>query len=202
MAIGPLANVFNYLNNLGFMDIILPFAIIFAIVWAVLKKVKLFDNDKISVILALSIALISIIPHATGTYQEYDVVNFINTTFPQVGLILISLVLLMVVIGLLGGKAAHDSWFVGIAGILGVILLLVVFWRALFPYQSPSWLSFLDDPNTQALVIILLVFGLIVYFVTKKSPGETGYVASDPGKSLSNFLKGFYGGGGGGGTPP
>ena len=32
----------------------------------------------------------------------------------------------------------------------------------------PDWLWWLDDPNTQALVVILLVFGVLIWFVTKE----------------------------------
>ncbi len=168
MAIGPLSGVFNYLQNFGFFDIILPFAIIFSIVWALLSKINLFENKKIPLILGLAISLLAIYPHATGTYQQFDIVNFINTAFPQVGLIILSVVLLMILMGLWKGEApGAENLVFGTGMVIAVIMLFVVIWRALFPYSSPSWLSFIDDPNLQALLVIILVFGLIVYFVTK-----------------------------------
>ncbi|MBI4144953.1 hypothetical protein HY493_01995 [Candidatus Woesearchaeota archaeon] len=186
------ANAFSFLDQFGITDILLPFVLIFTIVYAVLAKIKLFgeESKKYNLIIALGISLLAIIPHATGRYQEFDIVNVINASLPQVALILIAIVVLMVLIGLVGGGAPGTSSIIlGIAGLIGVILLIIVFWRALFPYSTPSWLSFLDDPSTQALLIILVVFGLIVWFVTKE-PGKPG----EGTKAAQEFFKAMFGG--------
>jgi hypothetical protein len=168
------SDAFRNLDQLGLTDIVIPFVLIFAIIYAVLSRIQMFEKKNINVIIALSIALLSIIPHATGAYQEFDVVEVINTSLPQIGLIIIGLVLLMILLGVVnnGDSPGLNSLFLGIAGILGVVMLLVVFWRALFPYSTPNALGFLDNPQTQSLIIIFLVFGLVVYFVTKEGGGD------------------------------
>lgn len=186
MAIGYFGSVFSYLDSFGITDIIIPFILIFTILFAVLQKISIFGKDtskKYNVVIALGIALLSIIPHTTGRYQQFDIVQVINSSLPQIGLILIGLVLLMVLVGLIGGKeqSGTSSVILGLAGILAVVLLLLVFWRALYPYSSPSWLWFFDDPSFQALLVILLVFGLIVWFVTKEP--------SKDNKGMENFKK-------------
>jgi hypothetical protein len=183
---GAFGGFFSYLEQFGIVDIIIPFILIFTILYAVLQKIQLFGKDtskKYNVVIALGIALLSITPHATGRYGDFDVVNVINNSLPQIGLILIALVLLMVLIGLLSGKeqSTSSSVILGLAGILAVILLIMVFWRALFPYTSPYWLSFLDNPSFQAFLVIILVFGLIVWFVTKEP--------SKDNKGMENFRK-------------
>jgi hypothetical protein len=172
MAIGPFANVFNYLDSLGVLDVLLPFAIIFTVVWAVLNRIKIFGNEtgsKINTILAISIAVLSIVPHVTGKYQQFDIVNFINTSFPQVGLIVMSIVLLLILLGTLGTNVeeGYKNIAIGTAGLIALVVLGIVIWNSLFPYSTPTWLNFLGDPDLQALLVIILVFGLIVYFVTK-----------------------------------
>jgi hypothetical protein len=185
---GVFSGLVTYLDNFGITDIIIPFVLIFTILFAVLQRIKLFGDQskKYNVVIALAIALLSIFPHVTGRYQDFDIVNVINSSLPQIGLILIALVLLMVLVGLVSGKeqSGSSSLILGLAGILGVVLLVVVFWRALFPYSTPTWLSFLDDPSIQALIIILVVFGLIVWFVTKE-PND------GKGKGMENVRKGF-----------
>ena len=169
MAIGSFGNLFNYLDSLGVMDVILPFTIIFAIVWAILTKIQVFgkeQNSKISLILSIAIALLSIFPHVTGRYQQFDIVNFINNAFPQVGLIIIAAVMLFIILGLFGGSQGFNSIIFTIAALVSVVFLVIIFWTALFPGQQPTWLNFLSDPDLQALIIIIAVFGLIVRFVT------------------------------------
>jgi ascorbate-specific PTS system EIIC-type component UlaA len=55
-----------------------------------------------------------------------------------------------------------------IVGVIAVLALGFIVLHAVSPYQLPLWLQFLSDPAFQALVIILIVFGLIVWFVTKE----------------------------------
>ena len=157
-----------------------------------LQKIKIFgaESKKYNVIISLGIALLSIIPHATGRYQEFDIVNVINSSLPQIGLILIAIVVLMILVGLVSGSTpTTQNLIMGFAGLIGVVLLLIVFWRALFPYQTPTWLRFLDDPSVQALLIILVVFGLIVWFVTK-DPSD-----KDKGiESTRKFFSALFGG--------
>lgn len=177
MAVGTFANLFNYLDQLGFMDVILPFTIIFTVIWSVLNKIELFGtgkSNKFNTLIALSIALISIIPHVTGRYQQFDIVEFINTSFPQVGLIILGIVLLLVLLGTFGTQVneGYKNIAVGTAGLIAVVLLGIIIWNALFPYSTPTWLNFLSDPDLQALLVIILVFGLIVYFVTKGDKKE------------------------------
>ena len=184
---GQFGGLISYWDQYGITDVIIPFILIFTVIFAVLQKVKIFgptESKKYNVIISLSIAILSIIPHSTGLYQEFDVVQIINTSLPQLALIIIGIVALMVLLGLVSGETPDsNSVILGFAGLFGVVLLIAVFWHALFPYQTPSWFSFLDNPNLQALIIILVVFGLIVYFVTK-DPGQEG-------KGLQNIQKGL-----------
>ena len=183
---GQFSGLFSYWDRYGITEVIIPFILIFTVLFAVLQRVKIFgaDSKKYNVIISLAIAVISIIPHSTGLYQEFDIVQVINTSLPQIGLIIIGIVMLMILLGLVSGKdPSSSSVLLGFAGLFGVILLVVVFWRALFPFQSPVYLSFLDDPNLQALLIVFAVFGLIVWFVTKEPGGQ--------GKGLDNIKKGL-----------
>jgi len=194
MAIGYFGGFLSYLDAYGITDIIVPFLLIFTILFAVLQKLKIFGDQskKFNVIIALAIAFLSVIPHATGRYQQFNIVEVINTSLPQIGLILIGLVLLMVLVGLVAGKdTGTNSVILGMAGLLAVILLLVVFWRALFPYSSPYWLSFMDNPGFQAFLVIILVFGLIVWFVTKEPKKKDDPDFTD---SAKKFFKGMFGG--------
>lgn len=183
---GQFSGLFYYWDRYGITEVVIPFVLIFTVIYAVLQKIKMFgaESKKFNVIIALSIAVISIIPHSTGRYQQFDIVQVINTSLPQIGLIIIGLVILMILLGLVSGKTPNSSSVIlGLAGLVGIILLVVVFWRALFPFQGPIWLSFLDDPSIQALLIILIVFGLIVWFVTKNPEND--------GKGMENVRKGM-----------
>lgn len=171
-------NFVYWLDYWGVRDIILPFILIFTIFFAVLQKIDLFktkvDNKEVSgkkynVALALAIALLTIIPHATGMYPaQYDVVNIINDSIPEVALLVIVVVLVLMMLGLGFGEATYARRITGWIAVLAGIVLIMIFLGNLFPMGFLSYI----DPSIQALIVILLVFGLVVWFVTSEPSAE------------------------------
>lgn len=165
-----------WLDYWGVRDIILPFILIFTIFFAVLQKIDLFgkkgdaqnkevSGKKYNVALALAIALLTIIPHATGAYPaQYDVVNIINDSIPEVALLVIVVVLVLMMLGLGVGEAAYTRRISGWVAVAAGIVLVTIFLGNVFPVGFLSYI----DPGIQALIVILLVFGLVVWFVTSE----------------------------------
>ena len=120
-----------------------------------------------------------VIPHVTGTYPtpESDVVNIINMALPNVSVVLIAVVMMLLMIGVFGGgvdfaKSRLAGWAVGFA----ILATVFIFGTAAYWWELPVWMNFLYDSDTQALVIILLVFGALIMFITAddkpKNPKE------------------------------
>jgi len=176
---GRLSGPFYYLESLGLTDVILPFILIFAVSYAVIKKSNIFkDNPKVDTIVALVLSLSVVIPHVLGRYPpNADVVNIINTALPNIGAVLIALVMFFVLVGIWGASPSWGGSLHSIVVILSILVVGYVFGRAAGWFTSvPSWLYWLTAPDTLALIVIILVFGLIVSYVTgsdnKGTPGE------------------------------
>ena len=60
----------------------------------------------------------------------------------------------------------------GVIAIIAFLAIIYIFAHAAGMFQrTPPWLSeIISDPGTQSLIVIILVFGLIVWFVTRE-PG-------------------------------
>ncbi|PIY59848.1 hypothetical protein COY95_04925, partial [Candidatus Woesearchaeota archaeon CG_4_10_14_0_8_um_filter_47_5] len=74
-------DIFIYLEQLGVRDSILPFFLIFILVFATLKKTKIIAQGSTSInrMLSLILALMTIIPHITGDYPaNADPITIIN----------------------------------------------------------------------------------------------------------------------------
>jgi hypothetical protein len=78
--------------------------------------------------------------------------------------------MLLILVGVFGSEV--DIAGTSLAGWIALASFLIVgyiFGRSAGWFQYwPDWLWWLDDPNTQALVVILLVFGILIWFVTKE----------------------------------
>jgi len=177
-----LGNSLYYLERLGIVDIIIPFILIFTLVFAVLEKTKILGKEKknFNVIIAMAIALSVIIPHATNSYpQGTDVVNIINQALPGIALVLIALLCLFVLIGSFGATSAWKGPLTTFVMITAFVLVIVIFGSAANIVDIPR---FFDDPELQALIIFIVIFGLIVFFI---SGGGT----KDDKPALGEFFK-------------
>lgn len=184
------------LEQYGLTDVLLPFLLVFAVVFAILQKVKIFGSGKknINVILSLVIGLLVVIPHVTNSYPPgQDVVEIMNSAIPNISIILIAIVMLLILVGVFGSEVSIAG--TSLAGWIALASFLVVgyiFGRSAGWFQYwPNWLGWLDDPNTQALVVILLVFGVLIWFVTKEpnSRDDKAGAIKKIGDSLGQIFK-------------
>lgn len=167
---GGLSNVFYYLEQWGIRDVILPFILIFTIIFAIMQKTNLLKEKKYNLVVALAIALLTVIPHVTRSYPPgMDIVEIINNAVPGVALVLVIIVMVLILVGLLGSKEA-GIWTAWILGALGILAIIGFFISSIRPVPILSQI----DPALQTLIIVLIMFGLIVWFITseKTTPSE------------------------------
>jgi hypothetical protein len=171
-----------YLDSWGLTDVVLPFVLLFTVLFAILMKVGIFtepgkdDSGKsarvpsrrFNSVIALVMSLIVVIPHVTRSYaSDADPITIINTFLPGAMVIIIVLVVTLLLIGFLGGKHnVRESGLTAIIGILAMLGLAVILWRALYPYTGPTWLYWLDDPDLLGVAAAILILGLVVWYVT------------------------------------
>jgi len=149
-----ITDVLNIWNDMGVFSYMIPFLLIFAVVYAILDKTKMFsagsnENKGIIAIIAVSMSLLSL---------QFDFVSqFFAIIFPRFG---IGLSLFLVVLIFLGfffpelngvwsGKVAWIGWVVSI----GVLIWALSTWGGSY-FGVEGWFT----DNIWALV----VFGIIV----------------------------------------
>jgi len=182
------------LQNWGVADVLLPFILIFTLVFAILQKTKVLGEKgkRFNVIVALVIGFAVVIPHILSPDQN-DVINIMNRAFPSVSIFIVAILALFLLIGMWSSKEL--KWGQGMRGWVALISAVIVI--AIFTYAAgwwgpnvtlPDWLNFLNDPGTVALIIIVIVFIIIIMYITggeeEKKPGESGW---------SNFIKSIGG---------
>ena len=178
------------LNQIGLLDIILPFILIFTIIFAVLQRTKILGKDddnkpykNFNVVIALVMGLAAVIPHVLWGSPSMsrtcvlgngliDVVCTINNALPNVSLIVVGVMMLLIIIGIWGKNIdIGGTTLGGLVTILSIVAIIAIFAVAAgWMGNLPRWLYFLRDAQTQALFIVIIVFGLIIRFIT--GPGE------------------------------
>ena len=170
---------------------LLPFLLIFTIVFAVLQKTKILGEGKknFNVMISLIIALSVIIPHLTRSYPSgYDVVELINIIIPQVSLVAVTFVMLLLLTGIFAPRWVSKS-IAGILAMISFVAVLVIFGGALEWWES-GWLYEYFGEETISLAIVILIFGIIIWFITR----EPGDPASQITRKAKEFFEWFGGG--------
>jgi hypothetical protein len=164
------------LEYLGLSDVILPFLLIFTIIYAILQRTELLGKERknFNIMVALIMALGVVIPHVTGTYPaRADVVDIINRALPNVSIIIVAVLMVLLLMGVFGVEFAWvGTSATGIIAIVAFILVVYVFGAAADLWGRVRWLYWVHDPDVQALLIIIIVFGLVAWFITSE-PKET-----------------------------
>jgi len=186
---------FQTLEYYGLTDALIPFLLIFTIVFAVLQKTNILGTGKknFNVIIALVMALTTVIPHVTRSYPSgYDVVEILNQALPQVSLIAVAFIMLLLLVGLFGAEsrwmgASLSGWM----AILSFIIIVVIFGGAAGWWTSLQDIFYWWDDDTTALFVIILMFAVIIWYVTKPDTKSEGGAKLLKGfENIGNFFGG------------
>lgn len=171
MAESLFGGVISTLQQMGFFDVLLPFLLIFAIVYGILEKVKLFeDRADINAVIAFVIGMIVI-----GTSW---VIGVLTGFLPWVGMLTVVFLAAVILMGFFW----KDIDAIGDTPVkyIAAIVILVVFAAVLLPMVLPPefWSSFQGAAGESAfsivdigaLVAILIVF-FAIFYVAKSSSG-------------------------------
>ncbi|MBW3023105.1 hypothetical protein KY308_03300 [Candidatus Woesearchaeota archaeon] len=178
-------NALEFFNEIGIYDVVLPFLLIFTIVFAILEKTKLFgyeDTEKkytrknLNSMVAFVIAFLVV--------ASTRIVAIISQTISHVVLLLLLGIFFMILIGVfLGDKelkfSRDDRWFV-FWSVFMLIGIFLIFLNAIKTENGTSWLelgwnwiaSHWSSSFLGALILILIVVGFMYYIITPYKPKE------------------------------
>ena len=166
-----------YFQSYGVMDFLLPFLLVFTILFAVLQKTKILggqENKKnFNVIVALVLALMFVVPHIIGSYPlGYDPVQVMNESLPSISLVAVAAMMLLLLMGIFGTDFSKSA--APFIAILSILFVAYIFGSSLNLWRGPSDLFSWWTTDTTELMIIILVFGLIVFFIVREPNSNAG----------------------------
>lgn len=161
---GGVGDLLNYWEQAGFFSYVLPFLLIFALVYATLSNMKLFGANKgVSAVIALTVGLLSL---------QFDVVPiFFSEIFPRVGIALSVILAILIILGLFIDP--RQKWMkYMLLGMAFITLFIVLFQQAyssfwynifyFFDAQTFSWLLL-------GLIVAVLILAIVRPGIQKKT---------------------------------
>jgi len=190
------ADVLMWLDDMKILDSLIPFVLIFTLVFAVLQKTQVLGIGKknFNVVVALAIALMVVIPHVMDRYPEgQDPITIMNTAIPNVSILMVAILAALLLVGIMGIQFMGGA-ITGFVALISFFAIFYIFGAAAGWFGGahfPWFLRFLDDEATRSMLIVILVFGIIVWFITKddaNAEGSMGWLGG-AGKVLSEAFQ-------------
>lgn len=160
---GSFGNFLYQLESLGFFSYVLPFLIIFALVFGVLSRMNLFgvqNNKKIYAIISLAVSLLAL---------QFGVVSqFFSDIFPRLGIWLAVILVMFIIMGFFNPT---KQWSTGLMILLGIVILGIILYQTfgLSWYSFGYWLPY-NWGVIVVIVIIIVAIGLIISSTPQSKP--------------------------------
>jgi hypothetical protein len=173
--------VIDFLEVVGVMDVILPFLLVFTIMFAILEKTKVLGVDKIKDVSYSKKNLNATVAFITGflVVASVQLVNIINEVMANVVLLVLLGISFLMLVGVFYGSEEftlkdHQGWLKWMI-IIMFIGISVIFLNAL-GWLDAIW-TFFSSADTSAVggvIFVLIILGFIVYVTSDPNKPEKG----------------------------
>ncbi len=156
-------DLLNQMENLGFFRYVLPFLLIFAVVFAILTKLSTFkDNKGASVLVSVAIGLLAL---------QLDIVPaFFQNIFPKFGVGIAILIVALILGGAFISETDDSKVFKWVFFGLGMLIFLIVVLSSITSWQFSGgyWFS-----QYLPLIVVLIVIIVAIVLVVKFGSGSS-----------------------------
>lgn len=143
--VSTLGKAVDFFREFGLFDVVLPFLLVFSVVFAILEKTRVLGEEDgnpkrtLNSMVAFTVAMFVIAAN--------KIVNIINTALPNIVLLTIFIVMFLMLVGILfkeGELNFAEKWKGATAGFAIVLLVAVIliFLNSIELDSGQSWLGF------------------------------------------------------------
>ena len=167
----PLSNAIDFLRDFGFFDIVLPFLLTFALMFAILQKTKILGEKKeLDAMVAFVVGML-----VTGTNK---VVTIINDALPNIVVLVVGIIGFLILVGTFYKEGTfdftttHTKYVAGLSAAL-FLAIIAIFFNAIRTETGYTWLEVIlkyvfenfTGTVVTSIVFLIVVIGAIYFIV-------------------------------------
>ncbi len=180
----PLQNAITFLRDFGLFDVVLPFLLVFSIIFAILEKTKILGTEgkeqtpkrSLNTMVAFVIGMLVVAAN--------KIVTAINEALPNIVLIIIAFVAFLMMIGVFFKSEEfvlaekYKGFTLGFV-VVSLIILIIILLDSLKLDSKKSWLEWLMEyvvnnisgPIVTSIIFLIVAVAAVVY-ITRSNGGE------------------------------
>jgi len=169
----------DFFARLGVFDVILPFLLIFTIVFAILEKTKIFGVEKIGDSSYTKKNLNSMVAFVISffTIASSEIVEIITTVSSQMVVVLVAIVFFLLLLGAFQKESKESFYLEGgfrvVFMIVVSVALAAIFLNAI-KNDDKSWLEWIldwlgDIANNELVgsIVLIIIVVAIIFYITR-----------------------------------
>lgn len=185
--VSPLVNAVDFFKEFGLFDVILPFLLVFSIVFAILEKTRILGEEKIKDVSMPKRSLNATVAFVMGmlVVATNKIVTAINTALPNVVFLAVIIISFLMLVGIFFKEGEFDfankekGWVVVFMFVL-LILIGLIFLDSIQADSGESWLTVgfnyvvdnASGPVVTSLIFLIVTLVAILFIMKKPSSGE------------------------------
>ncbi|MDP3992592.1 MAG: hypothetical protein U1B79_01195 [Candidatus Pacearchaeota archaeon] len=164
---GDIGNLLAYWEQAGVFSYVLPFLLIFAVVFGILSRTKMFGeaNKGLNAVVSVVIGLLAL--------QFEFVPFFFSDIFPRLGIGLSVILVLMILVGMFlpeKNTSAVNYLLLGVAVIIFIVIITKSFGDLGFGTSNIGYFIYSNLPTITIIIIVMVAIGAIVGAGAPKTP--------------------------------
>ena len=186
---GTIGNILFQLQQNGVFSYLLPFLVIFMVLFGILEKINIFKNKGVHTVLSLAVALMAL--------QFNFVSYFFAQIFPRMGVLLSIILVVLVLVGMFWNfdKSRTARFWMGAIMVIGVVVIVFQSFGSSFLFGAigSGWaISFWLQQNLGGvLTFVFLVGGILAVVMSGKKSKEK--ISDEQKKKIQENLAKAYG---------
>ncbi len=181
-----LSNSLDFLRSFGFFDVILPFLLVFAVVFGILEKTKIFGTEKIKDVEYAKTNINAIVAFVVAmmVVAATKIVDALSLALPRVALLLVVSLSFLMMVGIFispGGlyEKLEKKWLAILMALMFIAVILI-FLSVIPANEEESWLEYgagyiienWSGAVVGSIVLFILVIWAIVWITKSKEEGN------------------------------
>lgn len=182
MAQSVLGGTIEFLNEIGLYDVVLPFLLVFTMVFAILEKTKIFGTEKVGdqESTRKNMNAMTAFVMAFFVVASSKLVALVNMIASQTFILILMFVLFLILAGVLqkeGEYELKEGWRNGFMVVALIVIILIFLnaagWlQAIYEFLSNYWNS--EAVSAVILLILIVIFMAWITSSGKKSKDKKG----------------------------
>jgi len=184
----PLGTAIEFLRDFGLFDVVLPFLLVFTIVFAILEKTRLLGTVKVKELGDIpNKNLNSMVAFVVGllVVATANVVRTINESLPNIIILVVASVSFLIMIGVffktgeMDFRKEHSKWYMAFV-IIMFIFVVGIFFNSIYDADGNSFLEiglfFISQNYSTAAVTSIIFLAVMIFaivFVTRGKKDQT-----------------------------